>query len=428
MFLDVAEITVKSGRGGNGVVAFRREAYVPHGGPSGGDGGNGGSVVLKVDPKRRTLADFQHKRTFAAEHGAHGSGATKTGKSRKNLVVLVPPGTSVYDAETGELLADLVRKGDSLLAARGGGGGRGNACFATPTRQAPRFAEMGQRGEERKLRLELKLLAEVGLVGYPNAGKSTLISRISSAKPKIAPYPFTTLIPNLGVVQLDSGQSFCVADVPGLIEGAHEGVGLGHQFLRHVERTLVLVHVVDVAGTEGRDPVSDYQTINRELTLHAEMLASRPQLVALNKTDVLQDPELLERAQRAVEADGRRWFAISAVTGSGVAELVGAMAKMLLELAPVDEFAEPPAPRKFEAPLPPHRQLEVRRMAEGVFMVRGTDVEALVQRTNLDSDEGVEWLHTQLDRSGVLEMLEDAGAVEGDTVFVDDVELEYRLG
>jgi GTPase len=428
MFLDVAEITVKSGRGGNGAVAFRREANIPNGGPSGGDGGHGGSVVLKVDPRRRTLVDVQYKRSFVAGHGDHGAGTRKTGRSAKNLVVPVPPGTTVYDADTGELLADLVNKGDSLLAARGGGGGRGNLAFTTATRQAPRFAEMGERGEERRLRLELKLIAEAGLVGYPNAGKSTLISRISAAKPKIAPYPFTTLTPNLGVVELGGERSFCVADVPGLIEGAHDGVGLGHQFLRHVERTLALVHIVDVAGTEGREPAEDYRIINRELALHAADLAGRPQLVALNKTDVLQDPALMERAIAAVEADGRRWFAISAVTGEGVAELVGALAALLDEINPVDEDAEPVAPRRFEAPLPAHRLLEVRRMAETVYVVRGTDVEALVQRANLESRDGVEWLHAELDRSGVLFQLEEAGAREGDTVFIGDVELEYRFG
>lgn len=426
MFLDVAEIKVRAGRGGDGVVAFRREAHVPKGGPAGGDGGNGGSVYVQVDPSKRTLLDFQYKTVFTAESGRRGGGSTKTGKSGKDLHIPVPPGTVVYDAESGQELADLVRAGDTLLAARGGKGGRGSAAFATATRQAPRFAEMGQKREQRRLRLELKLIADVGIVGFPNVGKSTLISRISAAKPKIAAYHFTTLEPNLGVVQLDYGHSFVVADVPGLIEGAHAGVGLGHEFLRHVERTRMLIHMVDVAGTEGRDPVEDYATISRELRLHDAQLAQLPQIVALNKTDVLQDEDNLTRMQQAATADGRECFAISAVTGEGVARLIGRVAAVLEELAPVDEFDdEAREPRHFEAPVPAHRALSVRRLAPNVYMVRGTEVERVVERTNLESRGGLEWLHTQLDEMGILERLEDKGAAPGDTIFIGDVELEY---
>jgi GTP-binding protein len=429
MFLDVAEITVKSGRGGDGIVAFRREAHVPRGGPGGGDGGRGGSVVFKVDPHKRTLADFHYKRHFAARHGSNGQGSDKTGKSAPNLNIYVPPGTVIFDADTGEQIADLVAKGDTLLAARGGRGGRGNSAFATPTRQAPRFCEMGEKGEERHLRLEMKLIADVGLVGFPNAGKSTLISRISSARPKIAPYPFTTLQPNLGVVEFDGGRDFVVADVPGLIEGAHAGVGLGHEFLRHVERTRILVHVVDVAGTEGRNPVEDYRTINRELSLHDERLANLPQFVAMNKTDVLQNPEYLPALRAAAQADGREAFAVSAVTGEGVRELVGRVAALLDEIAPVDPLADSKhVPRKFEAPLPPFRRLEVRRMATGIYVVRGTIPERMIERTNLDTPDGVEWLHQQLEEAGVLAQLDELGAEPGDTVFIGDYELEYALG
>jgi GTP-binding protein len=429
MFLDVAEITVRSGRGGDGIVAFRHEAHVPRGGPGGGDGGRGGSVVFKVDPHKRTLADFHYKRVFTAQHGSNGQGSDKTGKSASNLNILVPPGTVIFDADTGEQIADLMAKGDTLLAARGGRGGRGNSAFATPTRQAPRFCEMGEKGEERRLRLEMKLIADVGLVGFPNAGKSTLISRISSARPKIAPYPFTTLQPNLGVVEFENGRDFVVADVPGLIEGAHAGVGLGHEFLRHVERTRILVHVVDVAGTEGRDPVEDYRTINRELQLHDERLAALPQFVAMNKTDVLQDETYLPALRAAAQADGREAFAISAVTGEGVRDLMGHVAALLEEIAPVDPLADNKhVPRKFEAPLPPFRQLEVRRMATGVYVVRGTVPERMIERTNLNAPDGVEWLHQQLDEAGVIAQLDEMGAEPGDTVIIGDFELEYALG
>jgi len=430
MFLDVVEITVKSGKGGDGCVAFRREAHVPRGGPAGGDGGRGGSVYLKVAPRMRALSSFVQKASFSAESGRPGQGSTWTGKSGKDLTIGVPPGTSVFDAETGELLADLVRPGDRLLAVRGGTGGRGNAQFKSPSRQTPRFAEMGQRAEHRRLRLELKLIADVGIVGFPNVGKSTLISRISAAKPKIAPYHFTTLEPNLGVVEVDQGFSFVVADVPGLIEGAHEGVGLGHQFLRHVERTRMLVHVVDVASTEGRDPVEDYRAINRELTLHDARLGALPQIVALNKTDVCQDDGLVRAMQDVLVADGRRGFEISAVSGTGIPELIKCVSDTLRKITPeVDEFdEEATAPRTFEAPPTEYRRLSVERIEGGVYVVRGTDVEDAVARTNLDSRDAVEWLHTRLDALGVIDRLDDLGAGPGDTVFIGDHELEYSGG
>ena len=426
MFLDTMEINVKSGRGGNGAVAFRREAFVPKGGPGGGDGGNGGSVYLRADTNKRTLIDFKYQPRFAAQNGKPGGTSTKTGKTGKDLYIPVPAGTVVYDADSGEVLADLVGGGDRLLAARGGKGGRGNAAFATATRQTPRFAEMGERGEKRDLRLELKLVADVGIVGYPNVGKSTLISRISSAKPKIAPYHFTTLAPNLGVVRLDYGRSFVVADVPGLIEGAHEGIGLGHQFLRHVERTRMLIHMVDVAGTEGRDPVNDYEMINRELALHDARLVELPQVIGLNKMDVLQEEENLGRMEQRAREDGRDAFRISAVTGEGVAELIGRVGAVVEEIRPLDDFAAADRkPQVFETPLPPHRRLEIRRMAPHIYVVRGTDVEKVIERTDLESPGGVDWLHTRLDETGVLERLDSAGAEPGDTVFIGEAELVY---
>ncbi len=430
MFVDLVEIKVRSGKGGDGAVAFRREAYVPRGGPAGGDGGRGGSVILRADRHKRTLLDFHYKPVFSGEDGKRGAGGRKTGKSAKNLTIALPTGTVVYDADSGELLADLSRPDDTLLVARGGRGGRGNSAFATPTRQAPRFAEMGEKGQELRLRLELKLIAEVGLVGYPNAGKSTLISRISAAKPKIAAYPFTTLEPNLGVVELDDERSFVVADVPGLIEGAHAGVGLGHQFLRHVERTRVLVHVVDVAGVEGRDPAEDYGTISRELALHDPRLAELPQVVALNKADVLQEPGNVARVEEAARADGRECFLISAVTGQGVPELVSRVAAVLAQVAPAEEeFGEEARrARKFEVPPRAYQRLDLRRLAPNVYLVRGTEPEALVARTNLDDQAGVAWLQENLEEMGVFERLEEMGAEEGDTVVIGDWELEYRAG
>lgn len=325
MFVDTAEIYVKAGDGGRGAVSFRREKYVPAGGPDGGDGGDGGNVIVQADGSMHTLMDLRHKRHYRAENGQPGAGANKHGRNGANEVIRVPPGTVVRDAATGEVLADLVSPGQSAIVARGGKGGRGNARFATPTRQAPRFAQPGTPGEERWLELELKLLADVGLVGLPNVGKSTLISRISAARPKIADYPFTTLVPNLGVVDAGDGKSFVVADIPGLIEGAHAGAGLGHEFLRHVERTRVLVHVLDLAALD-RDPVRDFEVVERELRLYSPELTARPTLVAANKIDVPQGRSRLDRVQEALGSRGLRIYAISAVTGEGVRELVSAMA------------------------------------------------------------------------------------------------------
>lgn len=426
MFMDTAEVEVRAGRGGNGVVAFIREAHVPRGGPGGGDGGNGGSVFFRVDPHKRTLLDFRYKDVYRAENGKQGGGNRRTGKSGKDLIIPVPPGTTIYNAETGEVVADLVRPGDTLLAARGGKGGRGNARFATPYRQAPRFAEMGEKAEEHRLRLELKVIADVGIVGYPNVGKSTFISRISEAKPKIAPYHFTTLEPNLGYVRLDFERAFILADVPGLIEGAHEGVGLGHAFLRHVERTLVLLHMLDVAGTEGRDPVEDYEIINRELALHDPRLAQLPQVVAMNKTDVLQDPENMDRVVARARQDGRDCFAISAVTGEGLDALVQHLATLLEHVdGTLTLKLDQGEPRQFEVPPPAFRRLTVRRIAANVYVVQGTEVENLVARTDLEREESVERLHEQLDKLGIIDLLERKGAAPGDTVFLGDVEMEH---
>ncbi|MEW5762825.1 MAG: GTPase ObgE [Bacillota bacterium] len=331
MFYDEAKIYVKGGDGGNGCVAFRREKYVPRGGPAGGDGGRGGNVVLRADAQLATLIDLRYRRHYRAARGAHGLGKNMHGRDGEDLVVRVPVGTVVRDAATGALLADLVTDGQEVVVARGGRGGRGNARFATSTRRAPAFAEKGKPGEERWVLLELKLLADAGLVGFPNAGKSTLIARVSAARPKIADYPFTTLEPHLGVVRVGEGESFVLADIPGLIEGAHRGSGLGHRFLRHIERTRLLVHVLDTAGSGGRDPVQDFAVINRELAAYDPELAARPQIVAANKMDL---PGAAANLERLREVLGERYeiYPISALTGEGLPRLVHRIAALLREL------------------------------------------------------------------------------------------------
>jgi len=337
-FIDEVEIHVRGGDGGRGCVSFRREKFVPRGGPDGGDGGKGGDVVLQTTNAKQTLLDFHFQRHFRAARGAHGRGKQQTGKSGDDLILLLPVGTQVRDAATGDLLADLVTDGARYVVARGGEGGKGNMHFATPTRQAPRFAQSGREGEERHIHLDMKLLAEVGLIGFPNAGKSTLISKISSARPKIADYPFTTIVPNLGVVSLPEGQSFVVADIPGLIKGAHEGAGLGLKFLRHVERTRVLVHLIDVANAaESGTLVARYHTVNHELGQYSAKLLTKPQIVALTKIDLLPDQGGLREILGAFTAMGTPVHAISSVTGEGIRDLVWAMARQVERLRAVAE-------------------------------------------------------------------------------------------
>lgn len=329
MFIDRAKIRVKAGDGGNGVTAFRREKFVPRGGPSGGDGGRGGDVWLESDESLNTLLHLRYNPEHVAERGRHGEGSNRHGKDGADVIVKVPVGTQVFDAATGDLLHDFTDSGQRFLAAKGGKGGWGNAHFATSTRQAPRFHYSGRPGEERELQLELKLIADVGLVGFPNAGKSTLISVISAAKPKIADYPFTTLEPHLGVVDLGDFRTFVVADIPGLIEGASEGAGLGDRFLRHVERTKLLLHLVDVSSLSGRDPVEDYEVINRELAAYNAELAERPQIVVATKIDALDEPERLDRLKKRAGSDGLAFLAISSVTNQGVKELTDMIARRL---------------------------------------------------------------------------------------------------
>jgi GTP-binding protein len=421
VFIDKAVIEVEAGRGGDGCVSFRREKHVPRGGPDGGDGGDGGSVILIADTHLNTLLDFHYKRRYKAGSGGHGSGSNRKGRNGKSITLRVPVGTLVYDADTGDLLADLSRPGMRFVAARGGKGGRGNAHFATPTRQTPRFAEKGLPGERRTLRLELKLLADVGIVGMPNAGKSTLISRISAAKPKIADYPFTTLVPNLGVVRYQD-QSFVVADIPGLIEGAHAGVGLGHQFLRHVERARLLLYLLDVSPFATVPPLEAFETLRRELELYNPDLARKPALVALNKIDTLAPDEraALDAVRCAIEAHGYEVFPISAYTGEGLEALLARLAQRVAELPPPEPLIEP-AP---EVAKPAHQPTRVYKDGE-VFVVEGTLPLEIVQRTDFGNHEAVLRMQKRLKGLGIFRRLQELGAQEGDTVRIGEVELEY---
>lgn len=437
VFVDEAMLYVKAGDGGNGAKSFRREKYVPHGGPDGGDGGRGGDVILEVDEGLSTLVDFRYKSHFRAPSGQHGSGSKRHGRDGDPLIIRVPPGTVVRDADSGRLLADLVEPGQRVVVALGGRGGRGNARFATSTRQAPQFAELGEKGEERRLKLELKLLADVGLIGFPNAGKSTLISRISAARPKVASYPFTTLVPNLGVVRMGEGSSFVVADIPGLIEGAHEGAGLGHRFLRHVERTRVLVHVVDVSGWEGRDPRSDFDVVLTELEKYSADLAKLPQIVAANKIDLPSAQDHLPAFREHVEARGLKVFPISAATGEGVPELLQEVWAVLQAARPEPAFSPEPAeaPRDKKGAIPlaagvgegrraPLSEYTVER-EEDRFVVRGEGLRRLMDRLDLKSDEAVAFLQKVFADIGLYERLRQAGAQEGDVVQVEAMEFEF---
>ncbi|KNZ69540.1 GTP-binding protein Obg/CgtA [Thermincola ferriacetica] len=421
MFYDQAKIYVKGGDGGNGVVAFRREKYVPEGGPNGGDGGKGGNVVFQADEGLRTLVDFRYQRHYKAARGEHGGGKNMHGKNAEDLIVRVPVGTVVKDAETGEFLADFTQHGQTAVIARGGRGGRGNARFATAQNKAPAFAEKGEPGEERWVELELKVLADVGLIGFPNVGKSTLISVVSAAKPKIADYHFTTLVPNLGVVIVDEGKSFVMADIPGLIEGAHAGAGLGHDFLRHTERTRVLVHVLDISGSEGRDPIEDYKTINHELQLYNEELAQRIQVIAANKMDLPGAEENLARLQGYL-GDKHEIFPMSAAVAEGVKPLVYRLAELLDELTDAPTQVEHLKVTKVsEAP-----RFTVR-YEDGVYVVEGREVEKHFAMTDFENEEAVKRFQQIMRRMGVEDELRKRGIKDGDVVRIKDLEFEYVI-
>ncbi len=422
-FIDKVRITVKAGNGGSGAVAFRREKYVAAGGPDGGDGGRGGSVVLRVDDNLSTLMDFRYKRSYTAPSGLNGEGGRRKGKSGEDLVVRVPRGTVVRDAATGAIIADMSSDGDFVLA-KGGRGGWGNTHFATPTRQVPRFAKSGLPGEKHEVVLELKLLADVGLVGFPNVGKSTLLSVTSNARPKIANYHFTTLYPNLGVIYVEEGVSFVMADIPGIIEGAAEGAGLGHDFLRHIDRCRLIVHVVDVSGSEDRDPVEDFEKINEELARWSPELAARPMLVAANKTDLLPPGSgNLERLRAYAARRGCDFFEISAATTLGTRELMRAVAGKLAQLPPVTVY-EP----DYVKPLPEAggaSELEIERF-DDVWSVSGPWLERLLGDINFADYESRMYFDRQLRKSGLFDRLEAEGIEEGDTVSIYDLEFTYE--
>jgi GTP-binding protein len=425
-FIDEAEITVRAGDGGNGAVSFRREAFEPRGGPSGGDGGDGGNVILEVKGDMRTLLDFKYRNIFRAERGRHGTSKKHRGRSGADLVVPVPPGTVVHDLDLGRQVADLVAPGQRLIVARGGKGGRGNAAFATPARQAPRFCQLGAPGEERHLRLELRLLADVGIIGYPNVGKSSFIARVSAARPEIASYPFTTMQPNLGVVQFEDYSTMVIADLPGLIVGAHEGVGLGDQFLRHIERTKLLVHMLDAGAWEGRDPLQDFRDINRELQLYDERLTHLEQVVVLNKLDLPQARENEPKLRAALEGEGYAVFAISAATGEGIAPLLGHLrARLCAHGHTVEPEPIPEEQMELEIPPLPWRELSARRLDDETMEVTGTRIENLAATVDLDADEAMAFFQQQLEEQGVLQALRDAGVEEGDTVIIGRVEFVY---
>lgn len=420
MFADTATIQIKAGDGGNGAVSFHREKYVAAGGPDGGDGGAGGNVVFIADDNLSTLIDFRYKRKYAAEDGRNGAGGNCTGKNGADLVIRVPRGTVVKEAETGRVLADISGD-DQVIVARGGKGGKGNARFATSTRQIPRFSKPGFPGEQYEVQLELKLLADVGLVGFPNVGKSTLISVVSAAKPKIANYHFTTLTPVLGVVRVSEGTSFVMADIPGIIEGASEGVGLGHAFLRHVERCRLIVHVVDVSESEGRSAQEDFLIINRELQAFSPELAQQPQIVVANKCDMAQ-PEQIAAFRDFIEGRGLAFYEVSAATTQGTKELVQAIAQRLSELPPVKRFEiqKPQLP-----PVPSDKQAFEVRVVDGVYLVDAPWLGRILSVADMDDYESLQYFQRVLRSSGVINRLEEMGIQEGDTVSIFDFEFEF---
>lgn len=423
MFYDQAKIYVKGGDGGAGAVAFRREKYVPEGGPSGGDGGRGANVTFVADEGLRTLVDFRYKRHYKADRGEHGSAKNCHGRGGEDMHVRIPVGTVVKDADTGEILADLIEHGQKVVVAKGGRGGRGNARFMSNTNKAPTLAENGEPGEERYLVLELKLLADVGLVGFPNVGKSTIISRVSAAKPKIADYHFTTLVPNLGVVELEDGDSFVMADIPGLIEGAHTGAGLGYEFLRHTERTRLILHVLDVSGSEERDPLDDFRIIQEELRQYSQELASRPMIVVANKMDI---PGAEDNFERLKEKLGEEYkiFPVSAATGEGLKELVYAIAQVLPEAPTPEIFVRPDELHKVTQPESPNR-FDISR-EEGVFIIKGKEVEKHVKMTLFESEEGVYRFQTILKVIGIDAALRAEGIKVGDKVQIAGFEFEWQ--
>ena len=421
MFVDIAKITIKAGRGGDGCVAFHREKYVASGGPDGGDGGKGGDIVFKVDTNLSTLADFRYKRKYTAQSGANGQSGRKNGKKGEDLVITVPLGTVIREVKTGKIMADL-SDDKPFIAAKGGRGGWGNPHFATPTRQAPRFAKQGAPGEEWEVSLELKLIADVGLLGFPNVGKSSFISVVSEAKPIVADYHFTTITPVLGVVRMGEGNSFVIADIPGLIEGASEGIGLGHEFLRHVERCRMLVHIVDAAGSEGRDPIEDFEKINLELKKFNEELSTREQIVVANKIDLATD-EQLDRLEKYMAEHGYKLYRMCAPICEGTQEVINAVAQKLSQLPPVVRFESEEITNR-DMPLKAGENFTVR-VEDDVFFVEAEWLLRILQRTDLDDYESLQYFQRVLETSGILDRLVELGINEGDSVVIYDLEFDY---
>lgn len=422
MFIDRARIFVQSGKGGDGMSSFRHEKFVPKGGPNGGDGGQGGNVVLVADRNVNTLVDFRYRRLFKAKPGGKGEGSNKYGRNAEDLLITVPLGTIVKDEETGQVMADLSRDGQRAIVAKGGRGGRGNWHFRTSANRTPTFAERGEPGEERWLRLELKVLADVGLLGYPSVGKSSILRKVSAAQPEVAAYHFTTLNPILGVVNLPDHRSFVMADIPGLIDGASEGVGLGHDFLRHIERTKILIHVIDVSGIEGRDPIDDYEKINAELAKYSEKLSRKRQIVAANKIDLLGDSDNLERLMDYMAAHGVEVYPICAMTGEGMDKLLERVWTMLEEyVEEPDETTEEVVYKAQDKP-----DFEVKRDDDGAFVITGARIENLVAMTNFDDDQSLRrfqriWRYMELDK-----LLQEHGIQDGNTVRIYSMEFEYH--
>jgi GTP-binding protein len=427
MFTDYVKIFASAGKGGNGAISFRREKYVAAGGPDGGDGGRGGSVIFKVDPDANTLIAFRFTKKFKADNGENGSGARKYGKAGKDLYIKVPIGTVIKDANTEEVLADLSEQGQEVVLLHGGRGGLGNSHFATPTRQAPRFAQDGEPGEEKELILELKLLADVGLIGFPNVGKSTFLSVVTSATPKIANYHFTTLDPNLGVVKSKYGDSFVIADIPGIIEGASEGAGLGIHFLRHIERTRMLLHFIDVSGQEGRDPVQDYETINAELKKYSEKLASRKQIIVASKADAMQDDENFKKLQELAKKNNQEIFKISGATGEGVEELMNHVSQVLKTL-PKEQLVEIETNKEkvYTLDTQEDNNFEIKREDKNTFVVTGEAVDRIMRRVNITDNESLFYLHRKLDEIGFNQAMKKAGVKDGDTVKIAQYEMIWE--
>ena len=422
MFTDYVKIYAKAGDGGNGAISFRREKYVAAGGPDGGDGGKGGDVYFEVDPNSNTLIDFRYKKKFKAQNGNNGEGSNKYGRGGEDLTIKVPIGTVIKDATTNEVLADLSQEGQRELVLKGGRGGKGNTHFATSTRQAPRFSQDGENGEEKELILELKLLADVGLIGFPNGGKSTFLGRSTSATPKIADYHFTTLEPNLGVVKTEYGESFVIADIPGIIEGASEGVGLGLQFLRHIERTRLLLHVIDVSGSEGRDPIDDFNKINAELQKYSKKLSKRKQIIVANKIDSMQDESLYNELEKMAKENNIEIFKISAVTGEGVSELIKHVSELLKTL-PKDDLIEYETRKVYK--MEDKDEYTIRKDGK-MYVIEGEPVERIMRRVNIEDNESLYYFQKNLDALGVNERLKKMGIQEGDIVKIADYELEWE--